>query len=100
MEHCASPIELRGFTLIAGTFGEIVKSFLARHFQTNSFKSRIHKALVSLDHFLALSYWLALAGAFLRSFLYCMQICGDFISQRARSHAANDSLRSVSRSYS
>src|SRR2546425_9398053 len=101
MEHCASTIELRGFTLIACAFGEIIKSFLARHFQTNSFESWVHKALVgSLDHFLRACLFgrLALAGALLRSCLFRIQIYSDFIAQRARSHAANDSLGSVSRS--
>src|SRR2546427_2138236 len=98
MEHSASTIELRGFALIACAFREIVKSFLARHFQTNGFKSWVHKMTSkSLDRFFRAYLFdrLALASAFLWSLRYRICICSDFITQRAPSHAANDSLGSV-----
>jgi hypothetical protein len=44
MEHRASTIELRGFTLIARPFGEIIKSLLAGYFQSDGFKCCVHKS--------------------------------------------------------
>jgi hypothetical protein len=43
MQDGAATIQLSGLTLIAGTFREVVKSFLAGNFQSNGFKRCVHK---------------------------------------------------------
>src|SRR5258705_7124386 len=42
MQHCAPPIELCGFALVAGALRKVVESFFAGDFQAYSFKRRIH----------------------------------------------------------
>src|SRR5882672_12869922 len=45
VEHGAPTIELRGFALVARTFGKIIKGLLAWYFQADGFKSCVHEVI-------------------------------------------------------
>src|SRR6185369_3308490 len=82
MQHGATSVQLRGFPLIACSLCQIVESFLARNFQTDRFKSRIHDStkycLRSLSRAaLALSMLRRLTVAILRARCACSETTND-----------------------
>jgi hypothetical protein len=90
MQDSAASAELRGLTLITCSLGEVVESLLARNFQTDRFKSRVHHQLSILVTRTLLRA--ALSLSMLRGFAVTV-----FCTRRACSDTTDDALWAMRR---